>query len=191
MIERGPWKIKTDEQKYKNPWIEVTEYGVVRPDGKDGIFGVVEMIAGTSVLPIDDEGNVYLTKEFRFALNAEAIEALGGGMESNETPLEGASRELLEESGIEADEWIPLGTVHPFTTAIHSPSHLFMARKIRKNHLPHPDGTEQIELLKIPFAEALEMAFDGRIVHAPSCVLIFRAHHFLQRESAQTAVKLA
>ena len=64
MKEHGPWKIKESVIKYKNPWIEVREDKVIRPDGKSGIFGVVNMKHGISVLPMDDEGFVYLTEEF-------------------------------------------------------------------------------------------------------------------------------
>jgi hypothetical protein len=59
-LQKGPWTVKSTETKYKNPWIEVREDKVIRPDGKDGICGVVTMKSGVSVLPYDTEGNVYL-----------------------------------------------------------------------------------------------------------------------------------
>ncbi len=56
----GAWKIKASREKYKNHWIRVREDKVIRPDGKDGIFGIVEMCKGACVLPADTEGNIYL-----------------------------------------------------------------------------------------------------------------------------------
>ena len=70
--KNGPWTIKGTLQKYKNPWIEVTEDDVIRADGKLGIFGVVTMKAGVSVLPLDDDGFIYLTDEFHYAIKNRA-----------------------------------------------------------------------------------------------------------------------
>ena len=50
--KNGPWIIKASEQKYKNPWLEVVEDQVVRPDGTEGIYGGVKIKEGISVLPI-------------------------------------------------------------------------------------------------------------------------------------------
>ncbi len=63
MRKNGPWTIKSSETKYENPWIKVVEDKVIQPNGDDGIFGTVVMVPGISVLPCDEEGNVYLTKE--------------------------------------------------------------------------------------------------------------------------------
>src|SRR3989344_4829272 len=86
MKKYGPWMIKSSEIKYKNPWIEVREDIVIRPDGKDGIFGVVNMKAGVSILAFDDE-HVYLTKEFKYGIGAESIETISGGIDEGEEPL--------------------------------------------------------------------------------------------------------
>ena len=51
---------------YKNPWIEVREDNVLRSAGKKGVFGVVTMVPGNSILPLDQKGYVYLTKEYKY-----------------------------------------------------------------------------------------------------------------------------
>jgi len=73
MNNNGPWKIKSSEEKYKNPWINVREDQVIGPDNKDGIFGIVEMVNGVSILPIDEDGFVYLTKEFHYAIKKATL----------------------------------------------------------------------------------------------------------------------
>ena len=100
MKNNGPWRIKDSQVKYKNPWISVREDQVTRPDGKDGIFGVVEMVAGASVLPLDDDGFVYLTKEFHYAIEQDSIEVVSGAIDEGETAFEAAKREILEETGL-------------------------------------------------------------------------------------------
>mgnify|MGYP003395509010 CR=1 FL=1 len=74
MQSHGPWQIKSGEVKYKNPWISVREDQVIRPDGKDRIFGIVEMLAGVSVLALDNDQNAHITREFRYGIGRESIE---------------------------------------------------------------------------------------------------------------------
>jgi len=106
----------------------VREDQVIKPDGKDGIFGIVEMIAGISVLPLDEDGFVYLNEAFHYAIEKSEVETVSGGIETNEDPLTTAKRELKEELGISADEWIDLGIVNPFTTIVKSPAYLYLAK---------------------------------------------------------------
>ncbi len=185
MQTHGPWKIKESIEKYKNRWITVTEHQVVRPDGKDGIFGIIEMVAGVSVLPMDSDGMVYLTKEFRFAINRESIESVSGGIDKDEDALTAAKRELQEETGMMASEWIPLGNVDPFTSVIDSPATLFLARGLTTGGEAMPEGTEQIVSIKMPFQEALGMVMDGVITHAQTCVLILKANEYLRNEKGK------
>ena len=179
--DHGPWKIKESVIKYKNPWIEVREDKVIRPDGKSGIFGVVNMKHGISVLPMDDEGFVYLTEEFHYAVGEDIIETVSGGIEENEDPLDSAKRELKEELGIEAEEWIDLGVVDPFTSVIKSPARLFLARKLNFNEAS-PEGTELIKTIKVELDEAIDMIMKNKITHAQSCVLIFKVKEYLDKK---------
>ncbi len=178
--KNGPWVIKSTVSKYKNPWIEVNEDQVIRPDGKPGIFGIVKMISGVSVLPLDDDGFVYLTEEFRYALGRDSIEAVSGGIDGSEKPLDAAKRELEEELGIHAQEWISLGVVNPFTSVVHSPAYLFLAKKL-KFSTKNPEGTEIIKTKKMKIEDAIKMVLESKITHGPTCVLILKAAHYLKK----------
>src|SRR3989338_10662642 len=105
-IKKGPWTAIDSKIIYKNPWIVVREDIVIRPDNKKGVFGVVKMKAGVSILPLDGENNVYLTQEYHYAVERITIEAISGGIDDKEHKLDTAKRELKEETGILADEWI-------------------------------------------------------------------------------------
>src|ERR1041385_8704004 len=132
MKKNGPWTIKSSEIKYKNTWMEVREDQVIRPDGNDGIYGVISFgEAGTHIVPIDDEGNIYLIKEFAFGTEQFEITVPAGGVEDGETPLEAAKRELREEIGIEASEWISLGYAKPLTTYMNLPIHSYIAKGLK------------------------------------------------------------
>ncbi len=178
MKQHGPWKIKSSEVKYKNPWIEVREDQVIRPDGKDGIFAFVTMKAGVSVLALDSDGFVYLTKEFKYGTARDHIEVVSGGIDGDEPPLAAAKRELEEELGFRAEEWIDLGHMDPFTSMVNSPANLYLVRKLsitKQNN----EGTETHKVLKVTFDEALQMVLDSKITHGQSCVLILKAAKYL------------
>jgi ADP-ribose pyrophosphatase len=174
MKKNGPFQIKGTLKKYENPWLSVREDQVIRPDGKDGIYGVVTILPGISVLPIDEEGNVYLEELFEYAIEQTGIETVSGGIDKNETPLEAAKRELKEELGITAEEWMDLGLVNPFTSTVNSPATLFVAKKLSFGTAAL-EGTEQFKVLKMPFSQALQMAVESKITHGPSAVLILKA----------------
>jgi ADP-ribose pyrophosphatase len=178
----GPWIIQKSAQKYKNPWIEVREDHVSGPCGERSVFGVVNMKEGVSVLPMDEAEDVYLTEEFHYAIGRNSIETVSGGIDGDEMPLEAAKRELLEELGITASEWTPLGVLNPFTTVIQSPSHLFLARKLEFSE-PHPETNEKIRTYKTGFQKALKMVMESEITHGPSCVLILKVGELVRQSS--------
>lgn len=183
MKKNGPWTIKSSNTKYQNAWIEVTEDKVIQPNGDAGIFGTVKMVPGISVLPIDKQGNVYLTKEFRYVLQKESLEVVSGGIEPNEEPIAACRRELKEELGISAKNIVDLGVTNPFTSAILSPAYLFLAQDLTFGHAL-PDVTEIIEMVKLPFEEAIKKVLDSEIHHGPSGLLLLKAyHHFLNHQN--------
>ncbi len=173
MKTNGPWQIVATQEKYKNPWLRVYEDQVIHPDGNPGIFGVVEMVAGVSVLVIDDDDSVYLTREHRYGLGCESLEVVSGAVDQGETPLQAAQRELQEELGIVAEEWLCLGLVNPFTSTIKSPATLFVAKKLKWTEAK-PEGSEIIQMVKMSFAEAVDQVMQSKITHGPSCVLILK-----------------
>ena len=174
----GPWVIKGTARVYQSPWIEVREDQVIRPDGKAGTFATVRMKPGVSVLALDADESVYLTSEFRYAIERESIEVVSGAIEEDENPLEAAKRELREELGCEAEEWVELGVVDPFTSIVNSPANLFLARRLNFTATER-ESTEIIETIKVKLLEAVQMVMDSRITHGPSCVLILKINHYL------------
>ena len=177
----GPWSIRSSREVYKDPWIEVRKDEVIRPDGADGTHCVVNMKPGVSVLPLDDEGFVYLTEEFHYGVGRTTIESVSGGIESGEDAPGTAARELEEELGIRATRWTELGMVDPFTSIVVSPTGLFLARGLTFVDTA-PEGTEQIRPVKVELNEAVDWVISSKITHGPSCVLILKARLFLSEE---------
>lgn len=174
MQQHGPWQIVKSHEVYRDPWLRVRKDDVIRPDGQPGTHSVVHLKAGVCVLAIDNEDVVYLTEEFHYGVGRVTLEAVSGGIEPDESPLTTAQRELQEELGIEAAEWIESGVVDPFTASVVSPTTLYIARGLRFG-APSLEGTELIRCVKMPLAEAVEKVLRSEITHAPSCVLILRS----------------
>lgn len=174
MRKRGPYKIVSSCNVYQNGWIRVREDRVIGPSRKAGLFGVVEMVSGSSVLPIDKDGMVTLVKEYKYGIGRMSIEAMSGGLNKKESPLGCAKRELKEELGITARKWVYLGFVDPFTTIVHSPNHMFVASDLSYGDR-HLDPDERIRLVRTSLGQAVHMVEIGKITHSASCVLILRA----------------
>ncbi len=177
--KHGPWTIQETSQKYQNSFINVCEDQVLQPDGQPGTYATVTMKPGVAILPIDTNGVVYLTRQFRYAIGKESIEVICGAVEEDEPPLEAAQREIQEELGIKAEEWIDLGIVNLDTSIVHCPVHLFLARQLTFTQT-NQEGTETIETLQIAFNAAVQMVRDNAIAHAPSCVLLLKASNALR-----------
>lgn len=134
------------------------------------------------MLPLDTDGCVYLTKEFHYAIAQDSVEVVSGAIDKDESNLEAAKRELKEELGVTANEWIDLGMVNPFTTVVKSPATMYLAKDIHFTEAT-PEGTERIEIIKVRFDDAVKMVMDSEITHGPSCVLILKAAEYLRKQN--------
>ena len=174
--KNGNWTIKRTRKIFENDFFKVFEDDVVQPDGKDGKYATIRFVGGVSVLPVDDDRYIYLTKQFRYALGREDLEVVSGAVEEEE-PLEAARREAKEELGIEAAEWTDLGAIENDTSITDSRAQLFLARGLTFTE-PEREGTEQIETVKMKFEDALDKVLKGEITHGQTVALILKASHF-------------
>lgn len=87
-LKHGPWTIQETSQKYENSFLTVCEDQVLQPNGQAGSYATVTLKPGVAVLPIDSDGLVYLTRQFRYSLGKESIEVVSGVVEEQESPLE-------------------------------------------------------------------------------------------------------
>ncbi|HLL74633.1 MAG TPA: NUDIX hydrolase [Pyrinomonadaceae bacterium] len=176
--KHGPWTIRRTREAYSHGLITVNEDEVTKPDGSEGTYATVRMKDGVLVLAVGDDGQAYFAKEFRYAIGRESVEAVGGAVEEGESLGEAARRELREELGIEAEEFVEMGSIQPVTSLVNSASTLFLARKLRFTEKDE-DAGEVIETVKMPLAEAVAQALSGGLIHSTTCLLVLRAHHHL------------
>lgn len=170
----NPWRRLARRIAYENDWIVVWADDVVRPDGAPGVYGVVHFVhSAVGVVALDADDRVLLVGQWRYALDRWSWEIPEGGGDPGEDPLVAARRELAEETGYTATEWRELGRAHLSNSVSDEEAVLFVARGLEPGP-PDPDGTEQLELRRVPFEEALAMCADGRITDAMSVLALQR-----------------
>lgn len=173
----NPWRTKATRVVYDNPWIRVRHDEVTRPDGAPGIYGVVHFKnQAIGVLPLDAGGYTYLVGQYRYTLDCYSWELPEGGCPAGEEPLAAAKRELLEEVGLEARAWREIGRAHLSNSVTDEEAILYLATDLVQREA-RPEGTEQLIVRRVPFAEALRMVLGGEITDAMSVIAILRMAH--------------
>lgn len=147
--------------------LKVHRDAVRLPDGREGVREYIRHPGAVAVVPLFDDGRVLLERQFRYPHGRDFIELPAGKLEPGEPHLETAQRELLEETGYVAQEWTRLGVIHTSIAYTDEAIELFLAKKLSRQERKLDDG-EFLEVLDVPFDEAIAMIRDGRITDAKS-----------------------
>ena len=180
---QNPWQTRGSREIYVNPWIRVREDHVIRADGKDGIYGVVEFQSyALGVVPIAENGDTYLIGQWRYPLESYSWEIPEGGGALSAPLLESAQRELAEETGLSAALWTDLGLFHLSNSVTNETGQIFLAQNLTLGQA-EPEGDEVLAVCRLPLSEAYQMAMDGRITDGVSIIGLARAVNYLERRS--------
>lgn len=173
-MEKNPWVINGEKNIYSNPWISVTEYDVTNPGGGKGIYGKVHFKnSAVGVIVLDESFNTYLVGQFRFPTDCYSWEIPEGGCPEGLDPLESAKRELLEETGLKADNWQLLMNMHLSNSVSDEWAIVYLATGLTQ-HEAAPEETEQLTVKKLPFEEAWQMVENGTITDSMSVAAIIK-----------------
>jgi 8-oxo-dGTP pyrophosphatase MutT (NUDIX family) len=180
----SPWRTTSASEVYRNPWLNVTEYQVIRPDGKPGIYGVVDPGDNVTIVALEEDERIWLISEFLYPLQTTEWFLPTGAVERGEDLLAAAQRELAEETGLRAAEWTELGA-YPLSPGISSQiGHIFLARGLQRGDAA-PEGTEQITMRLIPLREALEACLRNAIRATLAVIGIWRTWALLHETDEQ------
>ena len=160
------WRTLGRDYLYRNPWCAFRVDDVELPGGARIEYGVLESGGFAAVVPVTDEGNAVLVRQWRQPLDAFTLELPSGGVDAGEEPERAARRELFEETGYRAEKLEHLTSVHTSTGRSTEVCHLFRCEAVRDRRGPRPEPTEFIRVVELPFEEALRMASEGGISDA-------------------------
>ena len=144
----------SSEMKFDGKLIKVT-YDIADVNGKEAWREVVHHPGASAVVAIDEDNRIIMEKQFRYALNDYLLEIPAGKLDAGEDPLVCAKRELEEETGIIASEWISLGTIATSPGFCNEVIHLYVAKGLSKGEI-HWDEDEYVEVERYTFDELLQ-----------------------------------
>ncbi len=177
---QNPWKKITSKQIYDNPWIKVEEHDVINPTGGKGIYGKVHFKNfALGIIPLDDQLNTWLVGQYRYVLDEYSWEIPMGGGPLDMDVITSAQRELKEETGLSADRWTEVMRIHTSNSVTDELGFVYMAQELSEGATEF-DPTEEIEVKKLPFTEALQMVMDGRITDSLSLSGILKVARILK-----------
>jgi 8-oxo-dGTP pyrophosphatase MutT (NUDIX family) len=170
----NPWTTLGRRPIYENPWIAVREDQVLRPDGSPGIYGVVHFKnRAIGVLPVEDDGSIWLVGQHRYPLNAFSWEIPEGGCPEGESPEAAAHRELAEETGLSAASLERIAVSHLSNSVSDELAIVFRASGLTPGE-SNPEETERLLVRRVSWEDAWRMLERGEITDSMSVIALLR-----------------
>ena len=178
MSTENNWKTLSETIVYQNPWLELSHREVINPSGNDGIYGLVKFKnKAIGVIPLDEDGNIYLVGQYRYAIDEYSWEIPEGGGLVGTDPLDAAKRELKEETGLVAENWSQLARIHTSNSATNEEGFLYLAEGLSQQEA-EPEETEKLEIRKVSLAHAVDMVMSSAITDSLSvCAILMLARN--------------
>jgi 8-oxo-dGTP pyrophosphatase MutT (NUDIX family) len=177
------WPVRDTRLVYENPWIRVREDSVTRPDGSEGIYGVVELQRpAVFVVALTDDDEVVLVTVDRHTVG-RSVEVPAGGTDG-EDPLVAARRELVEETGLTARDWRRVGAMNALNGVCRAPEVVYLATGLEAVHGYHGDTGEGAreralegigEVRTVPVGDVLGLVRDGTITDGETIAALMLA----------------
>ena len=185
----SPWIGGEERVAFESAWITVIDQVATAPTGKPARYGLVRFKnVATAVLPIHEDGTVTLVGQHRFPHQDYSWELPEGGAPLGEDPLDGAKRELAEETGLVAAEWREILRTQLSNSITYEVMVGYLALGLAPSATtPEPDPTEALVLARVPFREALDAALAGQLPDMLTVAMLLRGYH-MAREGALPGV---
>ena len=167
-----------EEEIYSGRVFKVGLRDVVLENGEASKREIVYHNGGAAILPVDNDGNVYLVRQFRCAFDKEMLEMPAGKLEKGEDPFFAAIRELEEETGFKSDSVVSLGEYWPTVGYCTEIVYLYLAKMLTKGET-NLDSDEFISVVKLPFDKVYEMCMNGEIKDGKTQLAVLKAKKYL------------
>lgn len=168
------WKKLSSRIIHKNPWYNLREDDVLRPDGKEGKYYYVDGVSSIAVIAEDKDGEIYLVGQTRYPIGIEySWEIITGGLKSGADFLEAAKRELREEAGLLAEEWIDLGYFNSSNGYSSDKTNIYLAKRLKVVETEH-DPSEDITVKKESLDDIIKMIEQNKITCGMTIASIYK-----------------
>ncbi len=157
---------------YEGRLLHVKEDQVVLPNGKHASREYIVHPGAVVILPLFDNGDVLLERQYRYPLRREFIEFPAGKIDPGEDVLACGQRELLEETGYLAKDWQYVTTIYPCIGYSDEKLVYYMAKGLGFSKL-QPDEDEFLEIFQLPFGTAMDMVKSGEINEVKTVIGLF------------------
>ncbi|MBQ9894587.1 MAG: NUDIX hydrolase [Ruminococcus sp.] len=168
----------SSEVKYEGPIFTITHDTVQLENGKSSIRDVLLHHGGVCVIPVTDDNEIYMVKQFRYPFRTVTVEVPAGKLEKGEDHGKCGKRELLEETGCICSEYTYLGEMYPTPAYNSEITHMYLARGLRFEKQSLDEG-EFLDVIKVPLSEAVEMVMSGEIKDGKTQLVILKAARIL------------
>ena len=170
-----PWRRVATSMVHSTPWFAVWQDDVMRPDGSAGVYGRVDSPGAVTVLPLEEDDTVVITRQWMY-LHAETQWRLpGGAIDSTDVnPLAAAQRELAEETGLRARNWRPIGKINCADSLTNHVVHMFVATGLTQGEADLELGESDLEVVRLPLRRVISMAMSNDVPDAGSAHAIVR-----------------
>ena len=173
MTAHNPWQTLSAQAIYENNWIQVTEFQVLNPAGKPGIYGVVHFKNfAIGIVPYKD-GYIWLVGQYRYPLERYSWEIIEGGGNTEISPVESAARELKEEIGMTAETYTPLLEMHLSNSVSDEWGIVYLATGLTDGEA-EPEETEELQIRKVTLEQAYQEVENGEITDSLSVAAIYK-----------------
>jgi len=176
-MSHEPWKVL--ESTYVHPRFRVDKCEL--PNGKFLDATVFEFRSWVNIVALTQNNEVVLIRQYRHGVKDVLWEIPGGVVEDGEDPMEGVKRELLEETGYTASEFIPVGKLYPNPALQTNTVYYFLALNAEKITAQSLDDGEDIEVHLVPIDDLIGMVRRGEFPHALMVAALFHVFAYLDR----------
>ncbi len=169
-------KVLSSRDVYKGRIINLRVDTVVLPNGRTSTREIVEHAGAVAIVPVNEKGELLMVRQYRHAVGKILLEIPAGKLEPGEEPEDCAGRELLEETGFEAERLTRLFSLYSSPGFINEKVYLYLATglKLKGQNL---DDDEFVDVVPVPSERVLEMIWTGEICDAKSVNGILAVHN--------------
>lgn len=172
-------KTKIEQEIFDGRILHVFNNTVTLPNGNESTREIIRHIGAVCVIPVTDDGKVIVERQFRYPINSVITEIPAGKLDSaTEDRLSAAKRELVEETGYTADEWIDMGIYYPAAAYSDEKITMYLARGLHKGN-QKLDDDEFLNVEEVPLSDLVDDVMSGKITDGKTQVAVLKAARYL------------